>query len=118
MLRPEQFFFDSQGAAVEMRGARSFTLGLINGSQVIAVDRNLIMLRTVNAPEDLERAVVERFGFGILALAIQQSGQCRQISGYIRVIWSQGPLANLHGTSRERFAARVALTRMLQSTEV
>src|SRR5262249_28344096 len=80
VARAQEPLLQRQGALVESLGLRSLPLRVVQGSEVVQVDGDLVVIRTVGALEDCQRPAVERLRLVILALAVQE----RRQGGYVR----------------------------------
>ena len=60
MTDPKEFLLDCKGAPVEPFGLRALSLCLFERRQIIQVDGDLVVFRTVFALEDVEHVTVDR----------------------------------------------------------
>src|SRR5499427_646175 len=91
---------------------------LINHGQIVQRRRDLVMLPSVNAGEDSERAVVQFFGLVELALPVEQRGQRSHGGGDLRMVVAVNPAAQFDRFASERLALGETSSRVLQPANV
>src|SRR5713101_5337846 len=75
MLRSQKFFLDGQCALVKALGFARFALPVLDGGQVVVVDRQLVMFLAIDTLENLQGPIVKLLGFVVFPLPVQQGCQ-------------------------------------------
>src|SRR5206468_3123897 len=92
--------------------------GLPHRRQIVQIYRDLIMLGSVKAGEDVERGTVKWLGFIIPAQTIQESPKRRSIRHGHRVIRSQSISMNVIGLAGIGLSLGEASASVLYSSQV
>src|SRR5205807_9412029 len=102
MVGTERFFANLQGALKECLRFCVFVLGNIQRREIVESKSGAWIVAAESLFSNFERALIKRFGLGVLAHLTIHSRQRTQTVRCPRTVWSGSSLSNLQHSFRTR----------------
>jgi hypothetical protein len=86
--------------------------------EVVQVEGDLMVLRTVDTSEDRQRPPEQPLGLRAFSLAVQDRGQRGHVCRDLGVVGAERPFAKRHGAARQRLSAGEPAAGVLQAAQI